>query len=51
MLQPESAWDTINELGRLDRLHFVDLNNDKLFHDQTYAKQIRRIEETEKRME
>lgn len=50
-MQSDDAWATINELGKLDCLHFVDLNKDKLAYEQMYAKIIKSIEDTERKLE
>lgn len=41
----------INDLGRLNCIHFIDLNPDKLPHEQKFAKIIKTIDETEKRID
>jgi hypothetical protein len=51
MMQVDDAWDTVNELGKLDIVHFVDLNKDKLPHELKYAKTINNINEIQKRIE
>lgn len=50
-MQSDDAWATVNELGKLDCLHFMDLNDQKPAHEKTYAKVIKSIEETEKKIE
>ena len=51
IMQSDDAWATVNELGKLDCLHFMDLNDQKPAHEKTYAKVIKSIEETEKKIE
>lgn len=51
IMQSDDAWATINELGKLDCLHFVDLNKEKLAYEQMYAKIIKSIEDTERKLE
>lgn len=51
VMQSDDAWYTVNELGKLNCLHFIDLNPDKLPHEQKFAKIIRTIDETERRIE
>lgn len=51
VMQSDDAWHTVNELGKLNCLHFIDLNPDKLPHEQKFAKIIRTIDETERRIE
>ena len=33
IMQADDAWATINELGKLECLHFIDLNKDKLSYE------------------
>lgn len=51
MIQNDDAWETTNELGKLDIIHFIDLNKDKLPHEMKYAKTIHNIIEIEKQIE
>ena len=51
MVQIDDAWETMNELGKLERTHFIDLNKDKLLHELSFSKTIKRIEEIEKNIE
>lgn len=51
MMQVQDAWDTLNELGKLDIVHFVDLNKEKLPHELKYAKTINNINDIQKRIE
>lgn len=51
IMQTDDSWATINELGKLDCLHFIDINKDKLAHEQLFAKMVKRIDETERRVE
>jgi hypothetical protein len=51
MMQIDDAWDTTNELGKLDIIHFIDLNKEKLSHELKYAKTIHNIYDIEKKIE
>ena len=51
VMQNDEAWHVLNDLGRLNCIHFIDLNPDKLPHEQKFAKVIKTIDETEKRLE
>jgi hypothetical protein len=33
-MQADEGWSTINELGKLGFIHFIDLNSDKAPHEQ-----------------
>lgn len=50
-MQSDDAWATVNELGKLDCLHFIDLNKDKLSYEQMFAKIIKSIEDTQRKIE
>lgn len=50
VMHSDDAWGTINELGKLNCLHFNDLNGEKLPHEKQFAKIIKIIDETEKRI-
>jgi hypothetical protein len=50
MMQIDDAWDTLNELGKIDCIQFIDLNKEKLPHEMKYAKTIRNLEEIERRI-
>jgi hypothetical protein len=50
-MQADEAWETINDLGRLGYLHFIDLNHDKAPHEQQFAKIIKIIEDSLRRIE
>lgn len=50
-MQADEAWETVNDLGRLGYLHFIDLNNEKSPHEQHFAKIIKNIEECLRRIE
>eukprot|EP00347_Sterkiella_histriomuscorum_P018134 403346660 len=51
IMQKDDAWHTVNELGKLNCLHFIDLNSEKLPHEQQFARTIKLIDETERRVE
>jgi hypothetical protein len=38
MMQLDDAWDTINDFGKIECVHFVDLNKDKLPHNLKYSR-------------
>jgi len=46
----DDDWETVNELGKQDCLHFVDLNRDEQPHRLPYAFEIKQAEETERRV-
>ena len=50
-MQADEAWHTINDLGKLGFLHFIDLNADKSPHELQFAKIIKIIEESLRRIE
>lgn len=37
MMQTHDGWDTINEIGKFNIVHFIDLNKDKLPHEHKYS--------------
>ena len=51
MMQLDDAWDTINEMGKSDCVHFVDLNKNSLTHEMKYAKTIKKIDDIERSIE
>jgi V-type H+-transporting ATPase subunit a len=46
----ESAWIILNELGKVDGLQFVDLNEGETIFNRPYAGFVRRCEEAERRI-
>jgi hypothetical protein len=50
-MQADDAWPTVNELGKLGCLHFIDLNKDKLAYELHYSKPLKSIDETERKIE
>ena len=50
-MQNDDAWWTINELGKLNCLHFIDLNKNRLTHEQSFAKIVKAMDETERKLE
>ena len=47
----DDAWDVINQLGELDVAHFINLNKNEQPFNLPYANQIKRCEETERRIQ
>lgn len=50
-MQNDDAWHVLNDLGRLGCTHFIDLNHNKLPHEQEFAKIVKSIDESERRLE
>ena len=50
VMQTDDSWDTLNEIGKLDAVHFINLNSDKMSHEMTYAKTIRQLEEIDRKI-
>jgi hypothetical protein len=46
----DDAWDVMNLLGRLQMAHFINLNKAEQPFNLPYCNQIRRCEETERRL-
>ena len=46
----DDAWDVMNQLGVLDVAHFLNLNKGEQVFNLPYANQIKRCEETERRL-
>ena len=46
----DDSWDVMNQLGNLNLAHFIDLNKDEQPFNLPYANQIKRCEETERRL-
>jgi V-type H+-transporting ATPase subunit a len=46
----ESAWVVMHELGKLDAIHFIDLNSKETVFNRTFAQYIRRCDELERRI-
>ena len=46
----DDAWDVMNQLGVLDIAHFINLNKGEQPFNLPYANQIKRCEETERRL-
>jgi len=46
----DDAWDVMNILGHLDAAHFINLNKGEQPFNLPYCHQIRRCEETERRL-
>ena len=46
----DDAWDVMNQLGVLDVAHFINLNKGEQPFNLPYANQIKRCEETERRL-
>jgi V-type H+-transporting ATPase subunit a len=49
-LPKDDAWDVMNMLGILDLAHFINLNKGEQPFNLPYANQIKRCEETERRL-
>ena len=50
VMQSENSWTAINEIAKLDCVHFIDLNKGKLGHEQLFAKIVKTIDETEHKL-
>lgn len=46
----DDAWDVMNQIGNLNLAHFIDLNKEEQPFNLPYANQIKRCEETERRI-
>ena len=46
----DDAWDVMNQLGNLNVAHFIDLNKGEQPFNLPYANEIKRCEETERRI-
>jgi vacuolar-type H+-ATPase subunit I/STV1 len=46
----DDSWDVMNQLGALDLAHFINLNKGEQPFNLPYASQIKRCEETERRI-
>ncbi len=46
----DDAWDVMNQLGGLDMAHFINLNKGEQPFNLPYARQVKRCEETERRI-
>ena len=46
----DDAWDVMNQIGNLNLAHFVNLNKEEQPFSLPYANQIKRCEETERRL-
>lgn len=40
MMQSDDAWETVNELAKLNVIHFIDLNQEKLSYEMKYVKTL-----------
>ncbi len=49
-IDKDSAWEVMTEMGKLDCLHFLDLNRHEQIFNRTYANLIRRCDEAERRI-
>ena len=47
----DDAWFIINEIGSLNSVHFVDLNKGEQSFSLQYASQLKRCDETMRRIE
>jgi hypothetical protein len=46
----DDAWEVMNHLGEMDVAHFINLNKTEQPFNLPYANQIKRSEETERRI-
>ncbi len=46
----DNAWEIMDQLGRLDCLHFIDLNKNEQVFNLWFAPLIKRCEDSEKRI-
>ena len=46
----DQAWEVLNKLGKLSAVQLIDQNSDKAVFNRSYASQIRRCEEAERRL-
>lgn len=46
----DNDWEIISKLGELDSLHFIDLNREEQPHRMPYTNEIKRVEETERKI-
>ena len=46
----DDSWEIMNELGKLEVVHFVDLNKGEQVFNLPYQAQISRCEETQRRI-
>ena len=50
-MQADDAWDSLNEIGKLDAVQFINLNSDKMPHEMPNAKQIRALEDVDRKIQ
>ena len=50
VMSTDDAWDSLNEVGKLDAVHFINLNQDKMSHEMQYARKIRNLEEIDRKI-
>jgi hypothetical protein len=50
VMQKDDGWATLNELGKINCLHFIDLNKDKMPHELQYSRTIRNLEEVQRKI-
>ena len=50
VMQADEAWATVNELGKLGCAHFIDLNQQKLSYEMRYARPLKLIDETDRKL-
>jgi hypothetical protein len=46
----DDSWDVMNQLGNLNAVHFIDLNKGEQPFSLPYTNQIKRCEETERKI-
>jgi len=49
-VQQDEAWETVNDIGNLNCVHFVDLNKDKMPHELKFTRQLKILEESSHRL-
>lgn len=49
-IHKDSDWKIMNELGKMNQLHFIDLNRETPRFNLAYTQQIKKLEETERKL-
>ena len=47
----DDAWTILNDLGKIEKVQFMDLNQKKMPHEMKFAKTIKNIDEIQKKIE
>ncbi len=50
VMPKDEAYDIVNDLGKIDCCHFLDMNKNKQAYTLTYTDQIKRCEEVERKI-